>query len=57
MQVNFSTNCCRCVGGAYIDGGDGESPNLINLVLAKLVMTPSLAVTVSNMANADEMSF
>ena len=54
--MNLSTNstsflqiCC--------DGGDRTSPNFMILVLAQLVLRPSLQASVSKMANADEMSF
>ena len=39
------------------DGGDGTSPNFMILVLAQLVLRPSLQASASKMANADEMSF
>ena len=39
------------------DGGDGASPNFMILVLAQLVLRPSLQASASKMANADEMSF
>ena len=39
------------------DSGDGTSPNLMILVLAQLVLKPSLQASASKMANADEMSF
>ena len=39
------------------DGGDGTSPNVMILVLAQLVLRPSLQASASKMANADEMSF
>ena len=39
------------------DGGDGASPNFMILVLALLVLRPSLEASASNMANADKMSF
>ena len=39
------------------DGGDGTSQNFMILVLAQLVLRPSLQASASKMANADEMSF
>ncbi len=39
------------------DGGDGTSPNFMILVLAQLVLRPSLQASASKMANADEMPF
>ena len=39
------------------DGGYGTSSNFMILVLAQLVLRPSLQASASKMANADDMSF
>ena len=54
--MNFSTNSTSLLQ-IYSHGGDGTSPNFMILVLAQLVLRPSLQASASNMANADEMSF
>ena len=54
--MNLSTNSTSLLQ-ICSDGGDGTSPNFMILVLAQLVVRPSLQVSASKMANADEMSF
>ena len=53
--MNLSTNSTSLLQ-ICSDGGDGASPNFMILVLAQLVLRPSLQSSVSKMANADEMS-
>ena len=54
--MNLSTNSTSLLQ-ICSDGGDGTSPNFMILVLAQLVLRPSLQASASKMANADEMSF
>ena len=55
--MNLSTNSTSLLQILCSDGGDGASPNFMILVLAQLVLRPSLQASASKMANADEMSF
>ena len=54
--MNLSTNSIPLLQ-ICSDGGDGTSPNFMILVLAQLVLRPSLQASESKMANADAMSF
>ena len=54
--MNLSTNSTSLLH-ICSDGGDGTSPNFMILVLAQLVLRPSVQASASKMANADEMSF
>ena len=52
--MNLSTNSTSLL---QICSDGGASPNCMILVLAQLVLRPSLQASASKMANADEMSF
>ena len=54
--MNLSTNSISLLQ-ICSDGGYGASPNFMILVLAQLVLRPSLEAAASNMATADEVSF
>ena len=54
--MNLSTNSTTLLQMCS-DGGDGASPKFMILVLAQLVLRPSLQAFASKVANADEMSF